>query len=340
VPLLALGLALSGAASAEPRFSAERAFGDLEALSEIGPRVAGTEGTARARDYLRQQLEAMGAEVSELTLEATPYREETLTLTHVLGILPGESSDRVLLAAQYDTAPAESFRYIGSNASASGPAVVLELGRVLAEGARPYTVVLLFIDGESLGRGESGGAARRLGSKGIAERWKEEGEFVGIRAAFFFGQVADPDLVIARDLRSSRIHRNRMWAIAAELGYAEAFPPDADFESPAGSQIAFADRGLRQFVAVTDDRYGGDDRPGLFAFTEKDTPEQCSAESLGIVGEVALTTLERIEAHLARIDEFVRHPRVGEDVPVDDLENGTDVEVPESDTSAEGTSSP
>lgn len=328
VLLLPAALLLGGPVRADSGFSSERAFGHLEALSEIGPRVAGSEGAARARAYIREQLEAIGAEVSDLEIEASPFSGQTLTLTHVLGELPGESSDRVLLAAPYDTTPAESFRYVGANASASGAAVVLELGRVLSEGPRPYTVQLLFIDGDALGRREGGGTARRLGSRGIAELWKDEGLLPRIRVAFFFGQVADPDLIIARDLRSSRIYRNRMWTVAAELGHTDAFPSEAGFESPAGSHIAFADRGLRSFVAVTDDRYGGDERPGIFDFTEKDTPEQCSAESLGVVGEVAAATLDRIEAQLVRIDRFVRSPRPGEDVPVGDLDDTSDEDEP------------
>ncbi|MGH0037850.1 MAG: M28 family peptidase [Myxococcota bacterium] len=311
---LGAGLAVATTAGADPGFSAERAFAHLEALSDIGPRVSGTEGAERARAYLREQLEAIGAEVSELQLDLMQGGTELVTLTHLLGELPGSSPDRILLVAHYDTTPVDSFRYVGANASASGPAAVLELGRVLAEGPRPYTVQLLFIDGDALSRGEDG-RPRPYGSLGVAGLWSDEGRFVGVRVAFFLGQVADPDLAIARDLRSNRMHRRRVWSVAAELGYTDAFPPDAEFASPDGGHVAFADRGLRSLVAVTDDRYGGDEPPGLFDFTEKDTADQCSAESLGVVGEVLAETLERIEAHLVRIDGFVRRPPAEETEP-------------------------
>jgi hypothetical protein len=316
--LLVLQLVWAGASAAEGGFEADRAFAHLEALSEIGARVAGSEGASRARTWLRERLEETGAEVSEIVTEADLRDAGTLSLTHLLAEWPGESPDRVLLVAHYDTAQADSFRYVGSNASASGAAVVLELARLVSQRARPYTVQALLLEGERLRRNPDTGATRYLGSKGVAELWRKDGRFVGIRLALFFGQVGDPDLTIARDLRSSRIHRNRMWAVAEELGHADAFPPDAPLESPPGSHVAFADQGLRAFVAVTDDRFGGDEPPGIFDYTEKDTPEHCSAASLGTVGEVSATTLERIEAHLVRIDSFVRRPRPDEDVPVDD----------------------
>ncbi len=44
-------------------FSADRAWRDLRALTEVGARPAGSRGNGRARDYLRAELEDLGVEV-------------------------------------------------------------------------------------------------------------------------------------------------------------------------------------------------------------------------------------------------------------------------------------
>jgi len=306
-------------------FSAERAYADLVALSDIGPRVTGTEGAARARDYLRAQLEAMGAEVREETTAISSANQEKVLLTHLVGVLPGESEDLVLLAAHYDTFPAQSFEFVGANGSASGPAVVLELGRVASARKRPYTIWLVFIDGDEFSGGVDGRPYGYAGSKGLAALWTVKQRLVRTRIAFFFEGVADPDLVIARDLRSQRAYRERLWEVAAELGHADAFPPDAPFESPDGSHVPFIDRNLRQTVAVVDDRFGSGDPPGSFHQTDKDTPDQASVESLAVVGDVVATTLARIEAHLVRIDRFVnRSEPAAETDPAAELESSSD----------------
>jgi len=133
------------------RFSGVRAWGHLAALEEIGPRVSGGKGAERARAYLRDELGALGLEVRELPVEVAPAGGgEVLELVHLVAVLPGESPDVFLLAAHYDTLHYESFRYVGTNESASGPALLLELARVMSLETRPYTVWLAFIDGDAL----------------------------------------------------------------------------------------------------------------------------------------------------------------------------------------------
>ena len=46
-------------------FDADRAFGHLEALTAIGPRVMGSEGAAKARAYIRGELTKLALEVRE-----------------------------------------------------------------------------------------------------------------------------------------------------------------------------------------------------------------------------------------------------------------------------------
>jgi len=296
------------APGARATFSAPAAWHHLQALTQIGPRETGTRGSALARRYLRERLEDLGANVEELTLRALSEDEEPSEVTHLLATLPGESSDRFLLAASYDTRALPGIDFVGANASASGPALVLELARALSERPRPYTVVIALVDGDLLPATQPG--ARFPGSRAFASWLAEEaaGGFAKIRLAVFFQQVADLDLSIARDLRSHPIYREFFWDAARALGREVYFPGDASAESVDGGHVEFIDRGLLRSVVIADPRYGGSDVPGRYAGSEEDTVERCSRDSLGIVGDVALEALGRISAQLARIDRFHRSP--------------------------------
>jgi glutaminyl-peptide cyclotransferase len=298
-------------------FSRQRAWRHLLALTEIGPRVAGTEGAARARDYIRAQLEELGLEVLELRSEiSVKPGDDPVELVHLTGIIAGESSDTFMLAAPYDTHPSASSDLVGANEGASGPALLLELGRVLVARPLPYTVALTFLDGEALGEGASSGESSLRGSRELVRHLAAEGSLSTLRLAVFFNQVADSDLEIARDLRSHRMYREVFWQAAESLGHGAAFPRDRGFGSPTLAHLSFIDHGVRRVVAIADERFGGEYAPGTYWRTEQDTPRRCSAESLEVVATVTLEALGRIGTRLRRIDHFARSP-LGEDTPGD-----------------------
>ena len=54
--------------------------------------------------------------------------------------------------------------------------------------------------------------------------------------------------------------------------------------------------------------FGGEEPPGLYAGTEDDDLEHCSAESLDAVGRVSLEALGTISQRLAKIDRFADSP--------------------------------
>lgn len=327
-PLLGLFVVLMGAcespqapATAPPpadqsgagQFSGEDAWDHLESLTSIGPRVSGTKGARRARTYLRKQLAELGAEVQEYRFEVgVPDPEgglavESVEIVHLVGVLPGDSDDIFLLAAPYDTAEVGSFRFVGANGGASGPAILLEMARVLASRPRPYTVWLSFLDGDAL---SPAGAdpVRFPGSERLAKQWAEAGVLDRVRFAVFFDRVADADLTIARDLWSHSVYRDLVWEAAGRMGHAEQFPLDHGFESPATGHRAFLDQRLRRVVALVDTRYGAGEPPGSYWRSEDDLPRNCSPDSLAIVGRVTLEALDQIGQRLTKIDRFARSP--------------------------------
>lgn len=291
-------------------FSAERAWHDLERLVAIGPRVSGTAGASRAREYLSSELEKIGAEVREIETLRQIEGIEDVTLRHVSAVLPGASPRILMLVAPYDSSRFGSFEFVGANDGASGAALLLELARVLSTRSLPYTTQLLFLDGEGRADGDSEGPAaeRWHGSQSVAEQMSEAGELGRIRLLVAFHQVCDADLRIARDLFSHRMHREEFFKAARRVGRPEFFPIDQGFESLEASHRAFRERGVRGAVGLSDTRYGGDAVPGAYSESVEDTLEHCSPASLESVGVIALAALDTIGRRLAKIDRFIRAP--------------------------------
>lgn len=308
----AVGCASSGPekpAVDDAAFSASRAWAHLRALVELGPRVTGTPGGIAARDYLREELARIGLELREDAFDITSDSGvKYVEGSHLTGILHGESQDIIFLAAHYDTQRFEEFSFVGANDGGSGPALLLELARVLSLRKPPYTVWFSFLDAEMPLRPGGPPDERLLGSRALAHLLLEEGVLAKIRIGVVFDQVADAELRIARDLRSHRTYREIFWSAAARMGRQGAFPSDAPFDAPLASHLAFNELGMRRMVAIVDSRYGGEAEPGTYAGTEHDTLEHCAPESLETVGIVTLAALDDIMDLLQRVDRYARRP--------------------------------
>ena len=320
----------SGSAAGAPveavsvgRFSGQRAWKHLEALATIGPRAVGTPGAAKARQYISSELAALGLEAKPLPKELQFGSEEertVLELVNLVALIPGNSSDQILLIAPYDSAHHENFRFDGVNDGASGAAVLLELARVLVAKPLPYTTKFVFLDGEApFGRGAEGDrASALLGSRSVADAMEQAGEFSKVRLLLHLNRVSDADLRIARDRFSHRIYRDAFWRRAGRLGHREVFPVDDDFEAPGSGHRAFFERGMRRVVTIEDTGFG-DGETELARYSEEDTLDRSSAESLAIVGEVVLSGLRDISASLEQIDRFSEAPTIpARDVPANE----------------------
>ena len=305
-------------------FSADAAWKHLEALAAIGPRASGTEGAAKARAYLREQLTSLGLEVvsRSATVSFDSGDEPDFELVNLEATIPGDSPDLIVLAAPYDSAYQESFEYLGVNDGASGAALLLELARVIASNPLPYTVRFYFLDGEApLGRGGAEDAeSQLLGSMAAAIVLESRQELAATRLLLLLNRVSDADLRIARDRFSHRTYREAIWRAAAELGYVDSFPPAAEFDAPVAGHRSFIDRGMRRTVAIVDPNFGGEEAPDLADHSEEDTLDRSSPRSLEIVGRVTLASLESITARIAKIDRFSESHVVVEPEPRADPE--------------------
>ena len=281
-------------AAAEPRttatgFDSSRAFEHMRQLVAIGPRPAGSAGIQQARDYIETQLKGFGLSPQEQAFEAqTPFG--VVRMVNVIARIPGARPERLLLTGHFDTKLFRQFRFVGANDGGSSAAVLLELARVLKPRKNPFTIELVFFDGEEAVLPEWGGTDHTYGSRHYVDAARRDGSLSTIKAMILFDMIADRHLTIRKETRSTPWLTALVWDSAKRLGHHDAFLDDA-FEVEDDHQ-PFLDAGVTA-MDIIDLEYDA-------WHTAKDTLEEVSARSLQTVGDVFLDALPHIEAKLGR----------------------------------------
>ena len=270
-------------------FDAARAWEHLQQQVARGPRPAGSQALEDTRTYLRQQLEGFGIAVRDQAFDAaTPIG--MIRMVNLIATIPGARQERIVLASHYDTKRFSDFRFVGASDGASSTAVVLELGRVLAERDQRYTYELLFLDGEEATRLEWSGTDNTYGSRHYVAEAQQDSSLANLGALILLDMVGDRDLTIRRETTSTTWLTDIIWATSRELGFAGEF--------------------LDQRTAVEDDHYPFL-RAGVPAIdiidldysawhTAEDDLGNVSPRSLDVVGRVVLEALPRVEAYLSQ----------------------------------------
>ncbi len=105
--------------------------------------------------------------------------------------------------------------------------MLLELARVLKDRPRPYTIELVFFDGEEAFVDWSG-TDHTYGSRYYVEQARSAGTLKGVRAMILVDMIGDRDLALRREARSTRWLTDALWASAKRLGYGEHFLDEAE----------------------------------------------------------------------------------------------------------------
>ena len=290
VVLLAV-LGCGAGAAAQGEFDGEAAFGYVETQMAFGPRVPNSEGHRRTGDWILAQLQARADSVEVQEFGHVTVDGELLQLRNFIGRFRPDLPDRILYVAHWDTRPRadrsanlgqQRMPVPGANDGASGVAVLLGVADALVRTPPTIGVDLLFVDGEDYGDFSTGDDVL-LGSRYYAATLDPSALPL---FAVVWDMVGDRDLQIYQEGNSvagAPEVVDRVWARARELGYGSVFRDRVGY-TMTDDHVPLLEAGVRAIDVID-----FDDVP--WWHTTEDTIDKVSAESLKIVGDVAVALL-------------------------------------------------
>jgi len=261
-------------------FSGEKAFAHVQHLVDLGPRPAGSEALEKSRLYIIEQLKSAGWTVARSEFSDQTPRGKVTFVNLIARFGTGEKKEaaQFLLCSHYDTKTFDTIRFVGANDGGSSTGLLIEMARVLAlSPALAAKIELLFFDGEEAF--ENFTATDGLyGSRHFAQELHDSGKAKSVRGGILFdmiGNKSDSPAALTRNI----------FAAADALGQRAYF--------------TYLDRGmtddhtpLNEIGIPVIDLIDFDFPPW---HTAADTLDKISAESLEIVGRVALYDLVQFE---------------------------------------------
>ncbi len=295
VSLAVVGMLASGArtqGSARSGFDSSRAYQDLRQIVGFGPRPAGSPALDATRRYLHRQLEASGVRVSDQAFEAsTPIG--AVHMVNVIGTIPGTRPDRIVLAGHFDTKLFRDFRFVGANDGGSSAAFLVEMARVLKARRNPFTMEVLFLDGEeAFHPTEWSGTDHTYGSRYYVEAARKSGTLGSLRALILVDMIGNRNITLKREGNSTPWLTDLIWQAARKIGLQQQFVDQTT--TIEDDHMPFLQAGVAATDLIDLDGFS------QYWHTSEDTLDKVSARSLQVVGDTVLTALPSIETRLAK----------------------------------------
>ncbi len=284
-------------------FDGDAAFAYLRTVCDFGPRMSLSEGMRKQQEFLKSHFEQFGGTVIMQPFDARdPNSGKRVQLSNMVVRWHPERKVRLLICCHYDTRPFPDRDpvnprgvFIGANDGGSGVAVLCELGKHMAEPEGKYGIDFVFFDGE-----EYVFVAQRdpmfLGSTYFANQYASQRFDWKYQFGVLLDMVGDANLQIHYEGNSlgyaSRLTRS-IWNVAREIGVKEFVPQQRhkirDDHLPL-NQIARIET-----CDIIDFDYPDPASKNAYWHTQKDTIENCSADSLGKVGAVVLEWVRQMQ---------------------------------------------
>jgi len=281
-----------GAAKGSREFNGQTAFAYIEQQMAFGPRVPNTPAHDKMGDWLAAQLRQRADTVIVQAFTQKTSKGVTLRLRNFFARFRPEATERVLLLAHWDTRPKadksanlgqQQLPVPGANDGASGVAVLLGVADALKARAPGIGVDLLFVDGEDYGDFNDS-TETLLGARYFAAHLPTR--YTPLFAVLF-DMVGDKDLQFLQEgfsMSKAPEVVQRVWQVANQLGYGQVFAPRAG-EALTDDHVPLQQAGIHAIDLI--------DFTFPYHHTTEDTIDKVSAESLQIVGDVAVALVRQ-----------------------------------------------
>ncbi len=272
--------------STTPVFDKQIAFAYLEKQCSFGPRIPGTEGHIKTRDFLVEEMKKYTNKVRIQSFPSVNFMSNKRTQAYNIISSFGDGNAQVILCAHWDSRPkADQDKepgnrekpILGANDAASGVAVLLEIARIFSSNPPPFPVDIVFFDAEDMGRSSHGDEflqGSRFFAKNKAFNYKP-------RAAILLDMIGDADLEIYIEGNSQNYASDlvdQVWSKAEELNLPEFIREVR--HTITDDHLPLLQAGIPAIDLI--------DYDYPYWHTTEDTPDKCSPESLEKVGRVLL----------------------------------------------------
>ena len=260
-------------------FSGEKAFAQVQRLVDFGPRPAGSKALEKSRDYIEGQLQASGWQVTRRAFNDDTPRGK-IQFVNLIARFSGErhaASPSFLLCSHYDTKLFDTIQFVGANDGGSSTGLLLELARVIGQHPNlARKIELVFFDGEEAYDhfSETDGL---FGSRHFAKQLQSD-RVKQFRGGMLFDMVGDHSLGITLPANSPAAMARDIFAAAEALklrNYFSYFDRELIDDHVPLNTIGISTIDIIDFVYP-------------WWHTAGDTIDKISAQSLQIVGSVAL----------------------------------------------------
>jgi len=260
-------------------FSGEKALAHVQRLVDLGPHPGGSAAIEKARDYIEEQLRHSGWQVTRQAFTDDTPRGKI----HFVNLIARFSGDAnaappsFVLCSHYDTKLFDTIRFVGANDGGSSTGLLLELARAIGQHpSLARKLELAFFDGEEAYENFSD-TDGLYGSRYFARQLQGEGA-KQFRGGILFDMVGDRSLGITLPPNSPSAVAHDVFAAAEALKLRKYFSYlDRDL---------IDDHAPLNAIGVPTIDIIDFDYP--WWHTADDTMDKISAQSLQIVGSVAL----------------------------------------------------
>jgi glutaminyl-peptide cyclotransferase len=280
-------------------FDGERAIGYLKEVCRIGPRISGTDGMKQQQEMLKKHFEAQGAKVDFQRFKAKQRsQKEQVDMTNLVVSYWPDRPKRVILCSHYDTRPIADQEadqrkwketFISANDGGSGVAFLMELAHHIKELNIKVGVDFVIFDGEEYILDARPDVDRYFfGSDHFADEYTKTPPkhryIAGVLLDLFAGQNAKFPYEQNSVFRAGAVLAD-IWTIARELK-AESFV--TEYGDVINDDHLALNRAGIPTVDIIDFKY-----PHWHRLS--DTPENCSAATMGQVAKVLTTWISRVK---------------------------------------------
>ena len=289
---------------------AQRAFGYLKRICDLGPRISGTSGMEKQQALLEAFFTKAGGKVSaQRFLADNPLGGSKVPMTNLIVEWHPERKDRILICTHYDTRPHADHDldpvkrregvFLGANDGASGVAVMMELAHLMPTLQGPLGVDFLLLDGEELVYVDPRDPYC-LGSTWFAQQYVAEPPPYKYRWGVLMDMVGDANLQLFQEHYSATWADTRplvkaIWATAARLGVKE-FIPRSKYLVSQDDHLPLRNTAKIPTCDIIDFVDASGNPPPITWHTTKDDPQHCAPSSLAKVGWVVYEWIKAEQA--------------------------------------------